>query len=361
MAEKTINRKSPQPMYEQLKNLIKEKIKQGEYLPDQPIPSALGFCERFDISKITVRQALNDLAKEGLLYGITGKGTFVAPAKREKGINLLKVLIPLPFSKKPGWYLEELMEGMRKSAEDNSKGYQLVFDFVGEVSDSDKEPQHPYVKGLILLIAWEGEKHLLRYADSKIPAVVVDCFAQGKICIKVDNIAGGFKATTHLIKLGHKRISHLRTSNAFDGSERFEGYKKALQESQLPIEKRLVQESPSGKESAYSATKKLLQSSPLPTAIFAPGYSMALGAMEAIKEKGLKIPDDIAIVGFDDHQINPAPEPALTTVKQPISEMGYKAIKMLLDLIEGNLPEEEQKLLEPELIIRKSCGAYLKK
>ena len=361
MAEKIINRESPQPMYEQLKDLIKKKIMESEYLPDQPIPSALEFCERFDISKITVRQALSDLAKEGLLYGITGKGTFVTQAKREKGINLLKVLVPLPFTEKPGWFLEELMEGMKKSVEDNSKGYQLVFDFVGKKLDSDEEPQEPpYIKGLILLIAQEGEKHLLRYADSKIPAVVADYFAQGKTCIKVDNIAGGFKATAHLIKLGYKRIGHLRVSTSFDGSERFEGYKRALQKYKLPLEKRLVRESPIGKESACLATKRLLCSSPLPSAIFAPGYSMALGAMEAIREKGLKIPEDIALVGFDDLQINSAPEPALTTVKQPIFEMGHKAIKMLLDLIEGNLLEGERELLEPKLITRKSCGAYLK-
>ncbi|MBC2724803.1 MAG: substrate-binding domain-containing protein, partial [Desulfosporosinus sp.] len=136
----------------------------------------------------------------------------------------------------------------------------------------------------------------------------------------------------------------------------FEGYLRTLKEHNLEYGKELTMESINTEESGYEAMRKLLESSSIPTAVFAANDLDAIGAMKAVKEKGLRIPEDIAFVGFDDIQLASFMDPPLTTVRQPIFEMGTTAINLLVGMIEGRVKGAQQIELPTQLIIRKSSG-----
>jgi LacI family transcriptional regulator len=179
--------------------------------------------------------------------------------------------------------------------------------------------------------------------------------------IVLDNVSGGYMAMEHLYKLGHRRIGiiagGLNTSTAV---ERTEGAKKLLKDYGLTFDSNLMMESRFSKESAYQVTKKFLTMKNRPTAIFAENDYMALGSREAILETGLKIPEEMALVGFDDIVTGALKGVEITTVSQKKYEMGSLAVKVLIDKIQNGSPSRvHQTILEPELIIRNSCGYRL--
>ncbi len=172
----------------------------------------------------------------------------------------------------------------------------------------------------------------------------------------VDNLQGGYEATIHLLKLGHRKIGFISGPiSLINVQNRFAGYKKALEEFQVPFDNSLVEEGMFTFESGYTAMKKLLSKDNKLTAVFAANDPMAIGALHAIKDSGLDVPKDIAIVGFDNVDMASYVDPPLTTVAQPMYELGSTAMKILLRLI--NKEKVEKKVvLKTKLIVRKSCS-----
>jgi len=180
--------------------------------------------------------------------------------------------------------------------------------------------------------------------------------------VDADNVKGAFLATEHLIKLGHRRIGLIVGPDDIPASEkRWEGYKRALEEYGLQYDERWVEEETqhtSGPGSGYFAMMRLLERDPPPTALFTFNDRYAFGAIRAAVEKGLTIPRDLAVVGFDNIIAAAYYNPPLTTVEQPMLEMGRIAADMLMDAIEGTLEEARSSvILDPKLIVRESCGA----
>jgi LacI family transcriptional regulator len=178
--------------------------------------------------------------------------------------------------------------------------------------------------------------------------------------VGVDNILGGFLAVEHLIRLGHKRIGVIGgSSESSVGFERLEGGKKALAAYGLDVISDYFLEGDFLKGSGYEGGKKFLEMSEPPTAIFATNDYMALGAYQAIIEEGVKVPEGIALIGFNDIEFTSMKGIELTTIGQKKYEMGALAVKTLLERVEGaKLGPPEEIILEPELIIRKTCGFY---
>ena len=177
----------------------------------------------------------------------------------------------------------------------------------------------------------------------------------------VDDLSGAKQATQHLIVQGWKTIAHLEgPPNLGITKQRLEGYVQALNEANVPVLKELIVSCPLGTiEEGKSATEQLLKMSNPPDAIFATNDPAAMGAMQAIKEAGLKIPKDIAVVGFSNWFFSALLDPALTSVDQPGFEMGQEAAKLLIRQIEfkskDNLdPVPERKILKTRLIVRDS-------
>ncbi|MBK8899574.1 MAG: LacI family DNA-binding transcriptional regulator [Anaerolineaceae bacterium] len=178
--------------------------------------------------------------------------------------------------------------------------------------------------------------------------------------VDVDNRLGAYTAVSHLISLGHQRIATITGRlDMAAGQQRRQGYLDALQDHNLPVNEQLMEAGDFEQEKAYQAALQLLPHHP--DAVFAASDSMALGVLRALADAGLRVPDDVAVVGYDDltpeDTAVPLINPPLTTIRQPIRRMGAQAVETLLDIIKQPDAPPRRVILPTELIIRQSCGA----
>lgn len=215
------------------------------------------------------------------------------------------------------------------------------------------------VAGIIISPADENSTSCKRLLRNDVPIVAMDRrLRQFDVdTVLVDNVKGAYQATSHLIRLGHRRIGLIGgPSRITTGRERQEGYEKALSEHGLELDQGLIKIGDFKQDSGYQRACELLEMDDPPTAIFTANNLMTLGALNAIHEKGLNIPRDMAIVGFDDMPWAPSLDPPLTAVAQPTHELGCTAANLLLQRIADKDREIVEMKLEPTLIIRDSCG-----
>jgi LacI family transcriptional regulator len=177
--------------------------------------------------------------------------------------------------------------------------------------------------------------------------------------VDVDNVGGARMATEHLIRLGHRRIATITGPlNTVAGQDRLAGYRQALDGRRIPVEDEMIIEGDFTEGSGRAAGQQLLSASP--DAIFAASDVMAIGALKAVRDAGFLIPQDIALVGFDDVPAAAMIEPALTTVRQPIERLGSMAVEVLLDMLDNEQDAESAThriVLPTELVVRASCGS----
>jgi LacI family transcriptional regulator len=194
------------------------------------------------------------------------------------------------------------------------------------------------------------EDVLVVLIDRRVPGIDVDV-------VLSDNRQGGYLATRHLIDLGHSRIACLAgPSNVTPSSERVTGYLQALREAGLAPDEKLIVSGNFRAESGFQIIQDLLRLPEPPTAVFASNDLMAIGAMRAAAQNGLRVPEDISIVGFDDIELASYVIPALTTVRQPKSEMGKAAVELLIRQTKTGKGSADYTMLENKLIIRDSTG-----
>jgi LacI family transcriptional regulator, repressor for deo operon, udp, cdd, tsx, nupC, and nupG len=214
------------------------------------------------------------------------------------------------------------------------------------------------VDGMIFLTA-RTRKELMEEMSRQFPIVLACEYLEGTDIptVSIDNISSARKATEHLIGLGHRRIAHLTgPMDVILSRDRLRGYYQALAQHDIDVDAALVQEGDFSFESGYNVTLKLLALEKPPTAIFAANDAMAIGAIKAVRHRGGRVPDDVAVVGFDDIQMASIFEPGVTTIAQPMFDIGKQAMKLLLQLIDGEEVERRQFVLPDRLVIRESCG-----
>lgn len=171
--------------------------------------------------------------------------------------------------------------------------------------------------------------------------------------VTVDNLGAAVEATNHLIGLGRRRIGHISGQIIIrDAADRLSGYRLALLQAGIPIQEELIQLAKFDSMSGYKAMKRLLPHKP--DAVFCGGDVIAMGALRAIHEAGLRVPDDVAVVGFDDLDVATQLNPPLTTIRHHVQIVGSTAAQLLIDQIEGRLEHPYQVVLPTELVIRES-------
>ena len=182
-------------------------------------------------------------------------------------------------------------------------------------------------------------------------------FQESVHCVDVDNIGGAFRATTLLYNQGRQRVATITgPATMIAGVDRLEGYRQAIHTCGLPYDPVLVEEAAFTQESGYAAARRLLPHHP--DALFCASDAMAQGAYRAIQEAGLRIPEDIAVVGFDDMPFSAHMQPPLATVRQPIQQLGSMAVNTLIKVLNGPERAQPYKVILPtELVIRTSCGS----
>ena len=192
------------------------------------------------------------------------------------------------------------------------------------------------------------------------PVVVVDPNVETHDCPAViaTNRDGALTAVEYLISLGHRRIGFIGGRSELQSAvRRLLGYKDGLARAGIPLEPDLIQTGDYSRKAGFAGTQRLLNLSDPPTAIFASNDQSATGAIKAVLEAGLRVPDDISVVGFDNVPEAAYAHPRLTTVDQSIDKMGYIATEMLISLIEGDALESDLYKVPTQLIVRDSCRA----
>ncbi len=261
------------------------------------------------------------------------------------------------------------------------KGFENGYSVILCNTDDDPQKEKTYidvlaakkVEGIIFISTAVETNNLEKIAEFNIPIVVVDRIISDvkSDIVLVDNVEGGYKATKYLLELGHRRIACIEGPSPIKPSaQRVEGYQQALQEMGIPIDENLMVAGDFRYESGNAAMQKLLKLTDPPTAVFSCNDMMALGAIQAINDNGMKIPDDVSVIGFDNIPFSQAVYPTLTTMAQPIHEMANLSIDLLINRIKiqrQRIRSEEQKedfqhiVLETKLIQRNSCKEIEKK
>ena len=223
--------------------------------------------------------------------------------------------------------------------------------------------QRRLMDGILIATADVSALLIEQLMESKIPFVMIEKptrYTDEINYVTIDNIQSAYIAVEHLIKLGRKRIAHITGSlNIIDGQERLVGYRNALQRHDIPFDPDLVAEGAFTRESGYCAMKELLERDIPIDAVFVGNDDCAEGVFQSLKEANICIPDDIAVVGFDDVPAAQDFTPRLTTIHQSIQERGARGTALLLDLIEGRVKKPHHIILPSHLVIRQSCGAQV--
>ena len=218
------------------------------------------------------------------------------------------------------------------------------------------------IDGIVFVAMGERSDSLIKLAEMEIPTVVMDRdFPELEMDVVLsDNLQGGYVATQHLISLGHNRIGCIAGPAGINpSSRRVSGYIQALQAAHLAVEPDLIVNGDFHPESGWEIGRAMLSKSIPPTAIFACNDLMAIGVLRAASELGFQVPDDLALVGFDDIELAAYTNPSLTTIKQPKGEMGVSTLDLLLSRIKDKKTAPRRVVLPVILVTRGSCGAQL--
>lgn len=269
------------------------------------------------------------------------------------------VLVVIPDVTSP--FFSKVLRGIEHTALEN--GYRVV---LGD-TENDTSREQEYIElllqqqadGMILLTA-RMDRTRLEEISNQFP-VVLACEYIDELdvpTVSIDNIGGARKATEHLIELGHTKIAHITgPMNVILSRDRLKGYEQAMISHQLQMDPLYIQEGDFSLESGYSQMQHLLELEIPPTAAFVFNDLMAIGAIKAVKDKGLRVPEDIAVVGFDNIQMASVFEPNITTIDQPKYAIGKKAMDLLLNLMNGETLHKKKFVLKDELIVRESSNS----
>lgn len=211
-----------------------------------------------------------------------------------------------------------------------------------------------HVDGVIIVTGSVTNDEITKYTNN-IPVVAVgyDIAEQNIRSINIDNVLGGYMATLHLLQLGHVNIAHIKgLSSQPDSIARFEGYKKALKEAGIKILPKLIKQGDFSCELGYEKTVELIESKVHFSALFAANDQTAYGAIKALHDHGFRVPEDVSVIGFDDLPTSKYFTPALTTLRQPIEEVGEICAESILNLLSGE--QYDARLPPIDLIVRES-------
>jgi LacI family transcriptional regulator len=260
-----------------------------------------------------------------------------------------------------GEFFSELVRGMDLQA--RAAGYHLLVS--SSHSDAAEtaavlQALHGRVDGLLVMTPALGGAWLRESLPRRVPVVLINDAGDdaSRDSLRIDNRLGAKLAVRHLVELGHRNIAIVAgpPPNA-DAAERLLGYREALREAGLRADLRLELPGDFGEESGARAGALLAQLVPRPTAVFAANDSMAIGCLAALRARGLRVPDDVSLVGFDDIPIARYLTPPLTTVQVPIAELGRRAMSRLLSAVErGTAGGGEHEVIAPTLTLRASTA-----
>lgn len=256
-------------------------------------------------------------------------------------------------------FFSAVIESFKKVAA--AAGYALMFitkDVGGRVGGYLENCRIRGVDGVVVFLSDYDDPYFQELLESDIPCIVLDYETDLAHTIASDNFEGAHRATAYLASLGHRRIAHISGgTNTAPGRVRQAGYEAALAEEGIETaEAYIVPGDFYTFESGHTAMKRLLNLPVRPTAVFASGDMLALGALTAVREAGLSVPADLSVIGYDDVELARYVTPALTTIRQDTDRLGREAAELLLASIDGRERRSRALMLGTEMILRDSCA-----
>jgi len=335
-------------------------------------PTIKEIAKEAKVSSMTVSRALNNdprvrAATRHKIVKIAKKLNYrpnrIARALVSKRSNLISLIVPDIKNQ----FFAELARGIEDKAREY--GFHVIF------SSTDNKPENlkNYIRymmemgvdGFILASVRLREPIVEELVEQRFPVVLVNrkLANENVNYVVLDNFNGAYLITEHLIKTGYRKIGIIMGSSELStGRDRMEGYRKALTDYDLPFVKKYVFQGSFARNTGYEGAKRLLALNNIPDAIFSGSDYFALGVFDATDEVGIKIPEDIALVGFDDTEFSAHTRIGLTTVSQRKYEMGSMGVQILINYIEVEEKDYVNRIvLEPRLIIRESCGYTMRK
>ncbi|MES2461655.1 MAG: GntR family transcriptional regulator [Armatimonadota bacterium] len=388
-----IDKQDSLPRHVQVQQVLRNMVSSGRLQPGDKIPAELHIADALGVSKMTVNKALLALTASGLFIREVGRGTFVAPqalsaATVEKSAAKFHTATAYPVSpvsvsapSKPRIVLS-FVEGARNVLDSDyySNLYRGIVDALHDGPDSDlsvdlvlsplaaknylsEDSREPAAGRILIAPRAESITSIEALWKKGTPLVVLGASwpTMGVPSVDSDNIGGAMEATRHLIQLGHQRIALLsaeeNTANILD---RIVGYRRALASGGLPQRPEFEVSGEAawaiGDAAKSRLTELITQESPV-TAIFAAGHYLALEAMNVVRDAGLRVPEDVSVIGFDDPLSAQLVYPALTTIRQPLYEMGRRAGERVLRLVRGEEARTSiREVLPAQVIVRRSTA-----
>lgn len=352
--------------YVEVKQAVLDRIVQQE--PNTRLPSRSVLCEEYMISRTTIDRAIADLVSEGYLYSVAGSGTYVADLTADDtpirhDVMNIGVLIPN--------IVHDTYPGILRGIQDVMQRHNINVvvcntdnDFVKQRS-SLRRLLNSHVDGLLIIpVIMNGEtitdEHLRDFVELNVPMVFCNRGINGVKAPLVysNNFYGGYLATKHLLERGYDHIAFLSVLHYQTTLARHHGYMAALWEHGLELDEGLVLNCPdySRVELGYRMMKQLLESGKHVNGVFAFNDQIACGAINAIHEAGLRVSDDIGVIGYDNTMLCNVPSEALTSVSFKKYEIGCTAAELLLKRIrdpKAAIPNET--IFRPEINVRESC------
>jgi GntR family transcriptional regulator, arabinose operon transcriptional repressor len=366
-----LNNNDPAHLYEQVERDIMRQIKDKSLKPGDLVGTHAELSQKYLVSIITIKKAISNLINAGYLYSRTGKGTFVAEMRENKiDFNSHNTIgLVLRDLKHP--YFSLIVHGIEERA------YELGYNLLITSSSNNPEKEENQINhflnlgvdGLIiasLSLQYRATDYIQKLHNNNFPYVMVSYIHDPEYWyVGSNHELGGFLATDHLIRTGYKKIGYVHVGKGNLLSDvRKNGYMQALLEHDIPFDSKLV----------YFLAKEMFDSGldrfelgeefgnsfvdilEKPDAIYFYNDAIALGFEKAVMEKGIRIPDDIAIIGNDDILNSNYASVPLTTIHQPADLIGKKAVDVIKRRIDG-IDVENRIVLKPSLIVRDSCGA----
>jgi len=348
------------PKYVKIFNYFKMLIESGDIAFGDKILSESEIVLKFKVSRHTVRQALMKLEIDSYIYKEQGRGTFCCYKESKndkKNIAVLTTYIS-------NYIFPPIISGIEEVL--SASGYTLtLFN-----TNNDKQKEGEYLRkiidsdfaGLIIeptMSALENTNlDLYKELDKKeLPYIMINAKYDeiSPAYVIMDDVKGGYILTKYLIKMGHKRIAAIFKNDDIQGVNRKLGFMKAMVEFNIDIKNEYTLNYGTGEENClpYEFTRNLLKKNNPPSSIVCYNDQIALYVLQAAHGAGLRVPEDISLVGYDDSDLSTATELKLTTVNHPKGEMGRRAATLLINMIEKN-KEKPYYVYKPELILRNS-------
>lgn len=335
-------------------------------------PTSLEVAKRAGVSRSTVSFALNGVESANISAATRAR---VLEAARELGYvpdaaartlatgrtDTLGLVICRAEHLRVDAFVPQALHGVYRVA--RGRGFKVVVEALEDPDQPDAYLQlvrAKQVDGLVVINPRHGDKQLGRLVKGGFPLVIMGASEvfEAHTVSTAHNAAPARLATEHLLRLGHTRVAHVSYGSfEYQGTtERLQGYQAALAGAGLPFDRALCREGDFSPESGYAAMTSLLDAGADFTALFASNDTVALGAMAALRARGLRIPEDVAVVGYDDIPVAAFAAPPLTTVRSPALEHGELAAEILIALVKGEKMAARVPLAT-ELVVRASCGA----